>query len=307
MSVIRRLATSLHRRAAMGRHDGLVQLAANLFGEAEIQKNNLNKTIMNVHFKQTTLFLVIALFLEIFISCTGPVTISGVPLRLLANFNADAAGTRPNAALPGDPAGDEILYRGSGGVYNPVVEGENKRLRIVNRSSGSDHDSRMVFRGTAITYPTTVYYSWKLNIENPFVNGTFIMNLTDGTGNDNVRLEFMDYQWEPQGVPLFGYLYLMPTREFLGKVPVGQNCSYHVTINPVTNTFYLAISRPGFSDGDLTIRDHPLSVPISNGTKNPSIEIRSNTDPPETQADTGWQVNRPDGWLFLDDLMIQAN
>lgn len=262
---------------------------------------------MNKLFKQANSFLILALFLALFLSCTGPITITGVPLRLLANFNTDAINTRPNADLPGDPAGDQILYRG--GIVNPkiVPAGGNKWLSITNTRDGASHDGdRMIFRGTTATYPTNVYYTWKANIVTAFVNGSFTINLTDGAGNDNVRLRFADYRGVEGGVPLFGYLYLLPSREFLGKVPVNQNCSYSVSIDHQTNTFSLSVARPSFPDGNLSINNHPLAVNMSSGTKNPSIEIKNDTDPPEFQNGTTL-ANPTEGMLYLDDLMIQAN
>lgn len=260
--------------------------------------------MMTNSFRKANLFFIVVFFLALFTSCEGPITIRGIPLRLLANFDSDAVGALPNLALPGDPAGDQILRLGRA-EYFGIVEGENKRLRIENRSYGSSRGDRMAFRGTSTTYPTTVYYSWNQQIENPFTNGKFEIHLTDGAGNDNVSLVFADYRREPGGTSDFGYLYLMPSREFLGKVPAHQNCFYDVTINPITNTFSLVVTRPGFGDGNLSITNHTLSISISNGTKNPSIEIRCNTDPPEFQ--NGSLANPASGWLYLDNLKIQAD
>ncbi len=245
-----------------------------------------------------------------FSACTGPFSISGVPVRLLANFTADAGGSRPNALLPGDPSGDQIIFTGDGGVSNPQVVDESgqKWLRVTNSRYGSSArgDGRMKFRGTSVTYPTGLNYSWKTRIIVPFLYGSFTVNLTDGAGTDHVSLRLEDYRIAPDQNPNFGYLYLMPSREFLGKIPVGQVCAFYVTIDKNTNSYSLTVTRPTFPDGDLRLNNRPLAVNLGTGAKNPSIEIQNNFDPPEfTTGST--LVNPTEGILFLDDFMIQAN
>ncbi len=258
--------------------------------------------------KYLSLFLTSAFLLSaFFFACTTPWTITGVPVLLSANFESDAINARPNLTLPGEPSGDQITDGGVGSGLKVIQDEGNKWLEMSNTREGRA-GARLAFRANSITYPTKIFYSWKAKLMEGILNGSISINLTDGAGNENVQLRFEDSRIGGGGRDDFGYLYLMPSREFLGKLPLSVNCDFFVEINHAANTFDLTVTRPTSSDGTINILGHALSVNSTPGVKNPTIELFNRPDPPEFSGGAGSTalINPTSGRIWLDKMLIQG-
>lgn len=227
---------------------------------------------------------------------------------LKADFESDALDGLPNAALQGEPAGDQINYTGSvpSSQIRIIRETGNQWLqwsnsnRLSNRPL-SERGNRMVFRANAVTYPAKISYYWKMKITEESINCAFHFELTDGSGVSNVHLVLEDGA-RVGALAGYGHLYLMPSREFLGRIPVNRICEIWVIVDHETDTFTMTASRPGTGEGNLSVGNHTLSANSNRGLKNPSIELYNYTRPPEFSG-LG-NAYPPGGIVLLDDLLI---
>ncbi len=136
------------------------------------------------------------------------------------------------------------------------------------------------------------------------MHGSITMAIKDGSGNTNVELRLEDSRFNPQQDAGFGYLYLMPDRELLGKLPLNQLCDFFLEVNHTTHLFSLAVSRPADMGGTIRLDNRSLNTNSPAGVQYPVFELSNRTAPPEF---TGWLVNPTSGAVWIDQIQIKGN
>jgi hypothetical protein len=236
------------------------------------------------------------------LGCATPWKLTGVPVLLSANFESDAINAVPDPSLPGDPAGDRIETEGVGPNVKIIQVDGNKWLSVLN-SRDRNEGGRLRFKANAVTYPARIFYSWKLIMVEGLMHGSITMALKDGAGNTNVELRLEDSRIDPQQNAGFGYLYLMPGRELLGKLPLNQSCDFFLEVNHTNNRFNLAVSRPAAMGGTIRLDNRALNANSPAGVQHPVLEISNYTTPPEF---TGFLVNPTSGTVWMDQIQIKG-
>lgn len=241
--------------------------------------------------------------LILFSGCTTPWKLTGVPILLSANFESDAINTPPDPSLPGEPSGDRVETEGTGPNVKVIQAADGNRWLSVLNSRERNDGGRLRFKANAVTYPTRVFYSWKLKMVAGLMYGSITLALKDGAGNTNVELKLEDSRIDPQQNAGFGYLYLMPDRQFLGKLPLNQNSDFFLEVDHTTHRFSLSVSRPADMGGTIRLDNRPLTTNSNSGTQYPVLEISNRTDPPEF---TTWLENPTSGAVWMDQIQIKG-
>jgi hypothetical protein len=234
--------------------------------------------------------------------CSTPWKLTGIPILLSANFESNAINTPPDPSLPGEPVGDRIETDGVGPNVKIIASDGNKWLSVLN-SRERNEGGRLRFKANAITYPARVFYSWKLKVVEGLMYGSITMAIKDGAGNTNVELRLEDSRTDREQNTGFGYLYRMPGRELLGKLPINQNCDFYLEVNHTTRQFSLAVSRPSEMGGTIRLDNRPLDANSPAGEQYPVLEISNYTTPPEF---TGWLTNPTSGVVWIDQIQIKG-